>query len=210
MTFKTKRTSLKRLPHRGYYDRETIYPIIDEAMICSIGVIHEKKPLVIPTIHARDKNQLYIHGSAASRLLNTIPGNDEICVSITIMDGIVLARSAFHHSMNYRSVVIFGAGQIVDLIGEKLHSLKVISDHLIPGRWDDVRKPNKKELNATTVIKINLEEASAKLRYGSPIDDQEDYDLPVWAGVIPLSVKKGKLIPDPLLHNNIPIPDYLK
>ncbi|MDP6991375.1 MAG: pyridoxamine 5'-phosphate oxidase family protein [Candidatus Marinimicrobia bacterium] len=210
MTFKTDRTRVKRIPERGHYDKETIYPIIDEAMICHVGIIYENNPVVIPTIHARDGDTLYIHGSAASRMLKSIPNQNNICVTITLMDGIVLARSAFHHSMNYRSVVIFGSGHIVDDPDEKWNALKVVSDHLIPGRWEDARQPNQKELDATTVISIPLSEASAKLRKGPPGDDEDDYTLPIWAGVLPLSIQKGDLIPDPVLSDHIEVPDYLK
>ncbi len=210
MTFKSERTRVKRIPDRGHYDKDTIYPIIDEALICHVGIVHENNPVVIPTIHARDGDTLYIHGSAASRMLKTIPGQQNICITITLMDGIVLARSAFHHSMNYRSVVIFGPGKIVDDPEEKWNALKVVSDHLIPGRWEDARQPTQKEMDATTVIAIPLNEASAKLRKGPPGDDDEDYALPIWAGVLPLSLEKGELIPDPVLPDSIPIPDYLK
>ena len=210
MTFQTECTRLKRIPDRGHYDKETIYPIIDEALICHVGFIHDNLPVVIPTIHARIREMLYIRGSAASRMLKSIPEQNNICVTITMMDGIVLARSAFHHSMNYRSAIIFGQGNIVDDPDKKWQALKSVSDHLIPGRWEDARQPNKKELDATTVIGIPLKEASAKFREGPPGDDEQDYELPIWAGVLPLSIQKGKLIPDPLLPKNIAVPDYLK
>lgn len=210
MTLKTERTRVRRIPERGHYDKEIIYPIIDEALYCHVGINHNGSPVVIPTIHARTNDTLYIHGSAASRLLKSIPGENNICVTITLVDGIVLARSAFHHSLNYRSVVIFGKGEIVEDPQGKWDALKSVSDHLVPNRWDDVREPNQKELDATTVISISLEEASAKIRSGPPGDDDADYALPIWAGVLPTELKKGTLIPDPVLPDSIGIPDYLK
>ena len=195
---------------RGYYDKKTIYPIIDEALYCHVGINHNGSPVVIPTIHARINNTLYTHGSAASRLLKSIQGGANLCVTISLIDGIVMARSAFHHSLNYRSVVVFGKGVIVDNYQEKWDALKAVSDHLVPKRWEDVREPNQKEMDATTVVSISLEEASAKVRSGPPGDDDADYALPIWAGVLPTELKKGTLIPDPVLPESIGIPDYLK
>ena len=209
-TFKTGRTRVRRISDRGHYDQDTIYPIIDEAMICHVGFIQNNNPVVIPTIHARLGNTLYIHGSGASRMLKVITNQNNICVTISLIDGIVLARSAFHHSMNYRSVVIFGSGRKIDDPEEKLNALKAVSEHLIPERWDDVRQPNQKELDATTVIAISLEEASAKVRTGPPSDDEDDYKLSVWAGVLPITLIKEELIPDPVLPDKIDIPNYLK
>ena len=209
-TFKTERTRVRRISDRGHYDQDTIYPIIDEAMICHVGFIQNNNPVVIPTIHARLGNTLYIHGSGASRMLKVITNQNNICVTISLIDGIVLARSAFHHSMNYRSVVIFSSGRKIDDPEEKLNVLKAVSDHLIPERWDDVRQPNQKELDATTVIAISLEEASAKVRTGPPSDDEDDYKLSVWAGVLPITLIKEELIPDPVLPDKIDIPNYLK
>ena len=209
-TFKTERTRVRRISDRGHYDQDTIYPIIDEAMICHVGFIQNNNPVVIPTIHARLGNTLYIHGSGASRMLKVITNQNNICVTISLIDGIVLARSAFHHSMNYRSVVIFGSGRKIDDPEEKLNALKAVSEHLIPERWDDVRQPNQKELDATTVIAISLEEASAKVRTGPPSDDDDDYKLSVWAGVLPITLIKEELIPDPVLPDKIDIPNYLK
>ena len=209
-TFKTERTRVRRISDRGHYDQDTIYPIIDEAMICHVGFIQNNNPVVIPTIHARLGNTLYIHGAGASRMLKVITNQNNICVTISLIDGIVLARSAFHHSMNYRSVVIFGSGRKIDDPEEKLNALKAVSEHLIPERWDDVRQPNQKELDATTVIAISLEEASAKVRTGPPSDDEDDYKLSVWAGVLPITLIKEELIPDPVLPDKIDIPNYLK
>ena len=209
-TLKTERTRVRRIPDRGHYDKKTIYPIIDEALYCHVGINHNGSPVVIPTIHARINNTLYIHGSAASRLLKSIQGGANLCVTISLIDGIVMARSAFHHSLNYRSVVVFGKGVIVDNYQEKWDALKAVSDHLVPKRWEDVREPNQKEMDATTVVSISLEEASAKVRSGPPGDDDADYALPIWAGVLPTELKKGTLIPDPVLPESIGIPDYLK
>ena len=209
-TLKTERTRVRRIPDRGHYDKKTIYPIIDEALYCHVGINHNGSPVVIPTIHARINNTLYIHGSAASRLLQSIQEDASLCVTISLIDGIVLARSAFHHSLNYRSVVVFGQGVIVNDFQEKWDALKAVSDHLVPKRWEDVREPNQKELDATTVVSISLEEASAKVRSGPPGDDDADYALPIWAGVLPTELKKGTLIPDPVLPDSIGIPDYLK
>ena len=210
MTLKTERTRVRRIPERGHYDKKTIYPIIDEALYCHVGINHNGSPVVIPTIHARINNTLYIHGSAASRLLQSIQEDASLCVTISLIDGIVLARSAFHHSLNYRSVVVFGQGVNVNDFQEKWDALKAVSDHLVPKRWEDVREPNQKELDATTVVSISLEEASAKVRSGPPGDDDADYALPIWAGVLPTELKKGTLIPDPVLPDSIGIPDYLK
>ena len=210
MTLKTERTRVRRIPERGHYDKKTIYPIIDEALYCHVGINHNGSPVVIPTIHARINNTLYIHGSAASRLLQSIQEDASLCVTISLIDGIVLARSAFHHSLNYRSVVVFGQGVIVNDFQEKWDALKAVSDHLVPKRWEDVREPNQKELDATTVVSISLEEASAKVRSGPPGDDDADYALPIWAGVLTTELKKGTLIPDPVLPESIGIPDYLK
>ncbi len=158
-TLKTERTRVRRIPDRGHYDKKTIYPIIDEALYCHVGINHNGSPVVIPTIHARINNTLYIHGSAASRLLQSIQEDASLCVTISLIDGIVLARSAFHHSLNYRSVVVFGQGVNVNDFQEKWDALKAVSDHLVPKRWEDVREPNQKELDATTVVSISLEEA---------------------------------------------------
>jgi len=206
---KSQRTTVKRIPDRGKYDTKTINAIIDEAMICHVGFVFNEIPYVIPTIHARNDKTLYLHGSAASRMLKALDRSN-LCVTMTLMDGIVLARSLFHHSMNYRSVVLLGEGRIVDEKEEKLTALKAVSDHLIPERWEDARKPSEKEMNATTVVAIRIEEASAKIRTGPPGDDEEDYALPVWAGVMPIYQSKGELIPDPRLDPGIVMPDYLK
>ncbi len=206
----TDRTRLKRLPQRGNFETETLYNIIDDTAICHIGIIHNNTPVVIPTLCGRKGTELFIHGSAASRLLKCIQQGQELCVTLTHIDGIVLARSAFHHSMNYRSVVIFGKGRFVSDEAEKIDALKTISEQLIRGRWEDVRPPNARELKQTSVIAIPIVEASAKIRTGPPVDDKEDYDLPVWAGVLPLKQSFGKPMNDDQLPEHISLPKYLE
>ena len=205
----TQKTKIKRLPDRAEYDRETIHGILDEALICHVGFVMDGQPYVIPTIHARVGDTLYLHGSAASRMLRTLGKGANACVTVTLLDGLVLARSAFHHSMNYRSVVILGPLEEVIDPDERNKVLDAIVEHIIPGRLAEARRPNRKELKATIVVKIQISEASAKIRTGPPGDDDEDYDLPVWAGVIPLSLQPGKPIPDPLLKEGIDMPDYV-
>ena len=206
---KTPRNNVRRLPKRGQYDKETIYSIVDEAKICHVGFAIDGQPFVIPTIHARHGNDLYLHGAKASRMLKHIEDGNPVCVTITLLDGLVLARSVFHHSMNYRSVVLFGSGTLVKENKAKMRALEVLTNHVVDGRWDDARKPTRKELNATSVIQISLESASAKVRVGPPSDDEEDYALPVWAGVLPLRQQALDLTPDPKLNEGIPVPDYL-
>ena len=209
MTFiQTERTKLKRLPKRGYFDRETVYGILDEGFICHVGFAPEGQPVVIPTGYARADDNLYIHGSQASRMLRTLAGGIDVCVTVTLLDGLVLARSAFHHSVNYRSVVIFGRATIVEDREAKLAALFAFSEHVVPGRWNDVREPTEQELKATTVLSLPLEEVSAKVRTGPPVDDEEDYAMNVWAGVVPLQMIAGKPISDPRLPENIPAPSY--
>ncbi len=204
----TERTKLKRLPKRGHFDRETIYGILDEGFICHVGFAPQGQPFVIPTGYARVENQLYIHGSAASRMLKTLTGGLDACVTVTIIDGLVLARSAFHHSMNYRSVVIFGRATIVEDREEKMAALIALSEHIIRGRWAEAREPTEQEMKATTVLSLPLVEASAKIRTGPPLDDEEDYAMPIWAGVIPLRLEAGEPIKDPRLPEGIDIPEY--
>jgi uncharacterized protein len=209
MTFpQTERTKLKRLPQRGHFDRETVYGILDEGFICHIGFAPEGKPVVIPTGYARVDDTLYVHGSQASRMLRTLSDGVDACVTVTIVDGLVLARSAFHHSMNYRSVVIFGRATPVADREEKLAALLALSEHIIRGRWAEVREPTEQELRLTTVLSLPLMEASAKIRTGPPLDDEEDYALPVWAGVIPLKLEAGEPINDPRLPEGISAPEY--
>jgi nitroimidazol reductase NimA-like FMN-containing flavoprotein (pyridoxamine 5'-phosphate oxidase superfamily) len=202
---KTERTTVKRLPKRGVYERELVYPILDEAFVCHVGFTVEGQPFVIPTGFGRVDDRLYIHGSQISRMLRTLAGGINVCVTVTLLDGLVLARSAFHHSLNYRSVVIFGRASMVDDRESKLAALRAFSEHVIPGRWDEVREPTDQELKATAVLSLPLEEASAKVRTGPPIDDEDDYALPIWAGVLPLSLVAGAPAPDPRLPAEIEV-----
>jgi nitroimidazol reductase NimA-like FMN-containing flavoprotein (pyridoxamine 5'-phosphate oxidase superfamily) len=204
----TRRTTLKRLPQRGHYDRELINQILDEGFICHVGFAVDGQPVVIPTGYARVGDRLVIHGSQASRMLRTLGQGIDVCVTVTLIDGLVLARSAFHHSMNYRSVVVFGRATLVDNQAEKLAALRSLSDHMIPGRWEDVREPSESELQQTTVLSLSLTEASAKVRQGPPLDDQEDYDLAVWAGVIPLSLIAGRPVGDARIPVQSEVPKY--
>jgi len=209
MTFpQTDRTKLKRLPKRGHFDRDTVYSILDEGFICHIGFVVDGQPFVIPTGYARVDDKLYIHGSQASRMLRSLGGGIDACVTVTIVDGLVLARSAFHHSMNYRSVLVLGRATFVSDPEEKYAALLALSEHIVPGRWADVREPNEEEMKLTTVLCLSLEEASAKIRTGPPLDDEEDYALPIWAGVVPLKLVAGEPIKDPLLTAEVPVPDY--
>lgn len=205
-SLQSDRTAVKRIAVRGAYDRETIYAILDEAIICQVGFVDRGQPFVIPTIHARMGDRLVFHGSAGSRLLERMTSGDPVCVSATLVDGLVLARSGFHHSMNYRSVVLLGRGQEVVDREEKLAALEAVSEHVIPGRWSEVRPVHENELNATRIVSMPIEEASAKIRNGPPKDDDEDYALPIWAGVIPLALRAGMPIPDPHLKAGIAVP----
>lgn len=204
----TERTKLKRLPKRGSFDRETIYKILDEAFVCHVGFIVDGQPFVIPTGFARDGDNLIIHGSAVSRMMRALVSEEEadVCVTVTLIDGLVLARSAFHHSMNYRSAVIFGKAKLITDEAEKLNALKALTEHIVPHRWAEVRPPTPLELKATTVLSLPLDEASAKIRTGDPKDDEEDYALDVWAGVIPLKLTAGEPINDARLKNGIESP----
>jgi nitroimidazol reductase NimA-like FMN-containing flavoprotein (pyridoxamine 5'-phosphate oxidase superfamily) len=201
----TERTRIGRLPERGHYDRATIDAILDEALICHVGFVVEGRPVVIPTIHARVGDHLYFHGSPAAGMLRTLRGGVDACVTATLLDGLVLARSAFHHSMNYRSVVVFGKAEEVLDREEKLRVLEKLVEHVCRGRAADARGPNEKELKQTLVLRIPIAEASAKIRTGPPKDDAEDYALPIWAGVLPLALTPGVPIPD----NAVPVPQYV-
>ncbi len=203
----TPRTTLKRLPKRGAFDRETIYSILDEALICHVGFVVNGSPAVIPTIHWREGDTLYFHGSAASRMLRSLREGVDACVTVTLLDGLVLARSTFHHSMNYRSVVVFGKAREVTDREEKLRALDALVEHVVRGRSAEARGPNESELRQTLVLALPLEEASAKIRTGGPIDDEEDYTLPVWAGVVPCGLVFREALPDE--RNIAEIPEYV-
>ncbi|MEX2160239.1 MAG: pyridoxamine 5'-phosphate oxidase family protein [Dehalococcoidia bacterium] len=205
---KTPRTTVRRLPKRGAHDFETIASILDEAFVCHVGFVVDGQPYVVPTGYGRDGRTLYIHGSSASRMLRTLSQGVPACVTVTLVDGLVLARSAFHHSINYRSVVVLGDAQLVQG-DEKLHALRTVSEHMTPGRWDDVRPPTAQELKATSVLKLDIEEASAKLRTGGPIDDEEDLSLDVWAGVLPMSLVPKRPVADEHTPAAIDVPPYV-
>lgn len=206
----TEKTRLRRLPKRGEFDRAAVYAILDEGFVCHVGFVVDGQPFVIPTGYARDGNQLFIHGSQASRMLRELRGGVEVCVTVTLIDGLVMARSAFHHSMNYRSVVILGRAQVVDEPAEKMKALHSLTEHMAPGRWEQARKPNESEMKATMVLKLPLVEVSAKVRTGPPVDDEEDYSLPVWAGVLPLTVATGTPVNDARLPAGIEPPSNVK
>ncbi|MDB9517591.1 pyridoxamine 5'-phosphate oxidase family protein [Roseofilum reptotaenium CS-1145] len=205
----TDRSAVKRNPKRGCYDRATIEQILDEALVIHVGFIAQDQPFVIPMSYGRDGDRLYIHGAVASRMLKNLEQGIEICVSATILDGIVIARSLFHHSMNYRSVVLFGRATLVDDEQEKLHALKVLSEHIVPGQWEQARQPTPAEMKATTVLAFPIEEGSAKVRSGDPKDDAADYKLPIWAGQLPLKLTPGVPIPDSQLQSDIVVPENL-
>jgi uncharacterized protein len=206
----TKRTELCRIPSRGSHDWETINQILDAGFLAHVGFCLDSQPFVIPTLYGRDGERLYLHGSAASRMLRELETGIPACVTVTLVDGLVLSRSAFDHSMNYRSVVAFGTAQKVEDPGRKIKSLRVISEHVIAGRWEDVRGPSEKELKATTVLEFSIAEASSKVRSGPPLDDASDYGLPVWAGVLPLQIKSRPPMPDNKLISGVTVPDYVR
>jgi nitroimidazol reductase NimA-like FMN-containing flavoprotein (pyridoxamine 5'-phosphate oxidase superfamily) len=200
---------VRRLPKRAAYDRATIDAILDEALVCHLGFVQDGQPFVIPTLHARVGDRLYVHGSAASRMLGALAAGLPACVTVTLLDGLVLARSAFHHSVNYRSVVVLGTAELVADPAEKLAALRAFTEHLVPGRWADIRPPTRQELKATAVLSLPLDEASAKIRVGPPVDDEPDYALDVWAGVLPLRLQALAPTPDPRLGAERPAPPYL-
>lgn len=210
MSAPSKRTRVKRIPDRGKYDRDTIDAILDEGLVCHVGFAVDGQPYVIPTGYARDGDRLIIHGSAASRMLRALSGGIDVCVTVTLLDDLVLARSAFHHSMNYRSVVVLGKATLVDDPDEKLEAMRLLTEHLIPGRWDDCRHPNEIEMKATSILEIPIDEASAKVRTGPPGEEEEDYALRHWAGLIPLSPVPGTPVPDEKLADGIEPPDYVR
>ena len=203
----TPRTTVKRLAKRANYERETIHAILDEALICHVGFIVDGAPVVIPTIHWRDGETLYFHGSAASRMLRSLRDGVEACVTVTLLDALILARSAFHHSMNYRSVVVFGTARPVTEDAEKRRALDVLVEHVVRGRSADVRPPNDSEMKQTLVLAMSIEEASAKIRTGGALDDDEDYALPVWAGVVPTRMTFGA--PERDERSEAELPGYL-
>jgi len=205
----TNRSTIKRLPKRANYARTMVEQILDEALVCHVGFVVDGQPYVIPTTYGRVEDMLYIHGSPASRMLRTLQGGIEVCVTVTLLDGLVLARSAFHHSMNYRSVVVFGTATTVEDADEKLAALYAFTEHIIPGRWAEVRTPSHQEVAGTLVLSLPLTEASTKVRTGPPVDDEADYKLPVWAGEIPLRLTTAAPIGDLRLALGIEAPAYV-
>jgi uncharacterized protein len=206
----TARTRVVRESERGVYDRDVACEILDEGFICQVGFVADGQPFVIPTSYGRKDNNLYIHGSAASRMLRRLDAGVPVCVTVTLLDGLVLARSVFNHSMNYRSVVVLGTATLVSDAKEKLVALRTLSEHIIPGRWTDARQPNEKELKATSVLRLPLEEFSCKVRTGPPIDDEEDYGFPTWAGVVPLEMVARPPIDDARLAASVTTPEYAR
>lgn len=206
---KTDRNCVKRIPKRGQYDRETIHQILDAGFLCHVGFVVEGQPFVIPTSYGREGDVIYLHGSSKSRMMSRLDEGIPACLTVTHLDGLVLARSAFHHSMNYRSAVVFGEAKEVHG-EEKERALFIISENILAGRWDEVRGPSAKELKATAVLRLEIESASAKTRTGPPGDDEPDYELPIWAGVLPMKMEYGEAEADPRLRAGIPTPESIR
>lgn len=206
----TARTTLRRLPRRGEYDRAAVYQILDEAFVCHVGFVVDNQPYVIPTGYGRRGDMLYLHGSSASRMLRALADGIDVCVTVTLIDGLVVARSAFHHSMNYRSVVALGRATVVEDEEEKSAALEAITNHIVPNRWAESRQPNEQEMRATLVLRLPLVEVSAKVRSGPPLDDEEDYALPYWAGVVPLQLTAAAPIADARLPEGVEAPASLQ
>ncbi len=200
---------IRRVPERGKYDKKTIYRIVDDALICHVAFVQDGRPFVIPTLHARRDDEILLHGANTSRLIRHVAAGNELCLAMTHVDGIVLARSVFHHSINYRSAVLFGRGYLVKGDGKNVAALQQFTERLLPGRWMDARQPNKSELKATSVVAIPIESASAKIRSGPPVDDEEDYVLPVWAGILPVIQSYGVPMADDRLADETTFPEYL-
>jgi nitroimidazol reductase NimA-like FMN-containing flavoprotein (pyridoxamine 5'-phosphate oxidase superfamily) len=205
----SERVRLRRKRERGCHDREVIDAILDEGLIAHVGIVEDGQPLVIPTLHARAGDLVYLHGSAASRTMRAMAAGAPICLTVSLIDGLVLARAAMHHSANYRSAVLLGRARPVTDPDELLTGFEAVVERLVPGRWSDVRPPDQKELRATALVALPIEEASAKVRTGGPVDDEEDYRLPAWAGVIPLSMRAGEAQADPRLAQDVPVPAYV-
>ncbi len=207
---KTPLNKVRRVAERGEYDRNEVYEIVDDALLCHVGFVADDQPFVIPTIHARDGDSILLHGAKASRLLKHVAAGHPVCITCTHLDGLVLARSVFHHSMNYRSAVLFGRGRIIDDLEEKMSAFKILTDHIMPGRWSEARHPNPKEINATTMVRVSIESASAKKRTGPVSDDEEDYALPVWAGILPIERRFSDPQDDSRLIDGTAVPGYVR
>lgn len=203
----TDRTRVRRLAKRGVYDKAVVHSILDEGLICHVGFAVEGQPYVIPTLYARAGERLYFHGSAVSRMLKTVAEGIDVCLTVTLVDAYVLARSAFHHSMNYRSVVVLGRAQLVTDHAERMEALRTLTNHIVPNRWEEVREPNELEMRQTAVLTLPLEEVSAKIRVGEPKDDEEDYALPIWGGIVPISTQVGQPIGDGRVRPDVPAVD---
>ncbi len=206
----TQRSELRRLPKRGSHDPAVIHEILDAGFLAHVGFCVAGQPFVVPTLFGRDGDRLYLHGSAASRMLKQLDTGIPACVTVTLVDGLVLARSAFHHSMNYRSVMVFGTARKIEEQDRKVHALRVIAEHLMAGRWNDVRPPTEDELKVTAVLEFEIEEASAKIRTGPPLDEEADYALPIWAGVLPLELTPKPPVRDERLTLDLPAPEYAR
>jgi nitroimidazol reductase NimA-like FMN-containing flavoprotein (pyridoxamine 5'-phosphate oxidase superfamily) len=200
---------VRRLPQRGHYDKEMVYAIVDEALICHAGFVVDGQPYVMPTIHTRIGDTIYLHGAVANRMLNHIKAGNSVCITATHIDGIVFARSVFHHSMNYRSAVLFGHGRVVESYDERWKVFEALTEHIAKGRWSDARHPNETEDRTTAIVAIEIDSASAKIRSGPAKDDEEDYALPVWAGVMPVRMQFGEPVKDEGLAETIPVPEYI-
>jgi nitroimidazol reductase NimA-like FMN-containing flavoprotein (pyridoxamine 5'-phosphate oxidase superfamily) len=207
---KTDKTKVRRRPDRGHYDKDTVFRILDRDFICQVGFVYDGYPVVIPTIYGRDDNAVYFHGANVSRMLQTLEKGVPVSINVTLTDALVLARSAFHHSLNYESVTLFGTAHLVEGEAAKMEALKVVSDQVLKGRWSEVRVPNEKELNVTKVLKMEIDEASAKIRAEGVGDDKPDYELDIWAGLVPIHRTYGKAIPDELLKSGIDTPPSVK
>jgi nitroimidazol reductase NimA-like FMN-containing flavoprotein (pyridoxamine 5'-phosphate oxidase superfamily) len=207
---RTRRNKVLRKPQRGHYERDEVYAILDAALVCHVGFVLDGQPYVIPTLHARDGDTLLLHGSSASRMIKHVGAGGAVCVSATLVDGIVLARSVFNHSINYRSVALYGAGQLISDPDEKLAALARFTERMLPGRWDDVRLPNRKEFKATGIVAVPIESASAKVRVGPPLDEPEDLELPIWAGVLPLRQVMDAPVADESVPPGFTMPVYLE
>ncbi len=206
----TPHSTVKRHADRASYDRDTVYAILDEAWTCTVGFVHDDRPVVIPTIHVRVDDRLLLHGSPASRMLRTLKQGPPVSIAVTVLDGLVLAKSVFNHSMNYRSVVVFGHASLVEDVDEKTEAMRVFTEKVLPGRWSEARQPSDTEFNGTLMLAVSIEEASAKIRTGPPVDDPEDEDLDVWAGVVPYTLAAGAPVPKPGLDPDLPLPAALR
>jgi hypothetical protein len=205
----TSRNKVNRVPKRANYDAKTLYTILDNMFVCHVAFILDKQPFIIPMAYGRRGNKIYLHGATSSRLMKILKSGIPVCICVTLLDGVVLARSSFHSSMNYRSAVVFGTASLVEE-KKKNAALKIIAEHIAEGRWNEARKPNFKELKATSVLEVMIDQASSKIRTGPPLDEPEDYDLPIWAGVVPLNLLAGKTETDPLLKMKLRIPESVK